>query len=170
MNRVDVLEIIREARSRGETPDLSWANLRWVNLRWANLSGANLRWANLHGANLRWANLHGANLHGADLRRADLCRADLRGALWDGLYVDGLHPYRCLLVPTPDGWKITIGCWTGTVDELRDLIARDDGWPEATGDEIIRRRPLLSAFCDMCDVHMSAHPDVIDDLAERWSE
>ena len=110
------------------------------------------------------ANLHEANLSGANLRGADLYRG-----LWDGLCIDGIHPYRCLLVPTPDGWKVTIGCWSGTVPELRSLIASDDGWPEATGEQIAERRPLLSAFCDLCDVHMAAHPSVIDNLAARWS-
>ncbi|MDU5415557.1 MAG: pentapeptide repeat-containing protein [Cutibacterium avidum] len=219
MNRDDVLEIIREASDRGETPNLrkanlsgvnlhgadmrkadlrdanlSWADLRGANLREANLCGADLSWANLREADLRGANLREANLRGAKLRGAnlswtklydaDLCGANLswanlrgaklrganlRGGLWGGLCIDGLHPYRCLLVPTPDGWEVTIGCWSGTVPELRSLIASDDGWPEATGEQIAERRPLLSAFCDLCDVHMAAHPGVIDDLAARWS-
>lgn len=74
------------------------------------------------GASLHGANLHGANLHGANLR----------GARWDGFIIDGLHPYRCMLTPTPHGWTATIGCWDGTVDDLRELIAGDQ-WPEATG-------------------------------------
>ena len=67
----------------------------------------------------------GASLHGANLRGANL-----RGARWDGFIIDGLHPYRCML--TPHGWTATIGCWDGTVDDLRELIAGDQ-WPEATG-------------------------------------
>lgn len=189
MNRDDVLEIIREARDSGKTPDLRWANLRRVDLSWVDLHGANLRRVNLSGADLRVADLSGANLCGADLRGADLSGVDLRGAdlreanlcgadlyeanlcggLWDGLCIDGIHPYRCLLAPTPDGWEVTVGCWSGTVTELRSLIASDDGWPEATGEQIAERRPPLSAFCDLCDVHMAAHPSVIVNLAARWS-
>ena len=179
MNRDDVLEIIREARYRGETPNLRKADLRGANLRKADLYGSNLRGADLHGANLSWADLlqadlRGAKLHLANLRGANLYGVDLRGAnlygrLWDGLCIDGIHPYRCLLIPTPDGWRVTIGCWSGTVAELRSLIASDDGWPEATGEQAAERRPLLSAFCDLCDTHMAAHPGVIDNLAARWS-
>lgn len=189
MNREDVLQIIREAHDWDEAPDLHGANLAGVDLTEANLNGADLygadlRGADLHGADLRWADLHGANLRGAyltgadlrvanliraNLRGANLIRANLNGAAWDGFYVDGIHPYRCLLIPTVDGWKVAIGCWSGAVDELRDLISRDDGWPEATGDEIAERRPHLSAFCDLCDAHIATHPGVIDDLTERWA-
>jgi uncharacterized protein YjbI with pentapeptide repeats len=90
MNREDVLEIVAEARAKGDTPDLSWAylygaylygsDLRSTNMRGANMRGANMRGANLYGANLRGANLRGANLRGANLRGADLSGADLSGA------------------------------------------------------------------------------------------
>lgn len=169
MTREDVLKIVREARNRDEVPDLNGVDLRGADLHGADLSGIDLSWANLHGAYLRGVDLRGANLAGADLTGADLIRANLAGAAWDGFCVDGIHPYRCLLVPTPDGWEVTVGCWSGTVTELRSLIASDDGWPEATGEQIAERRPPLSAFCDLCDVHMAAHPSVIVNLAARWS-
>lgn len=179
MNREEVLKIVREARDRGKTPDMHGADLSGADLYEADLRGANMRRADLHVADLHVADLRGADLRGVDLRGADLSWVDLRGvdlheanlcgALWDGLCIDGVHPYRCLLVPSPDGWEVTVGCWSGTVTQLRCLIASDDGWPEATGDQISERRPLLSAFCDLCDVHMAAHPGVIDDLAARWS-
>lgn len=188
MNREDVLQIIRVAHDWDEVPDLHGADLAGVdlteaNLNCADLTGADLRGADLHGADLRWAdltstNLRGAYLTGADLRVASLTGADLRvgsliranlaGAAWGGFYVDGIHPYRCLLIPTVDDWTVVIGCWTGTVAGLRELIAGDD-WPEATGDEIAERRPRLSAFCDLCDAHIATHPGVIDDLTERWA-
>jgi uncharacterized protein YjbI with pentapeptide repeats len=85
MTRDEALRIVREARGRGERPNLRGANLSEANLIWANLNGANLRganliWADLRGANLCGANLRGANLIWADLRGANLCGADLRGA------------------------------------------------------------------------------------------
>ena len=174
MNRDGVLKIVREARNRGEAPDLREASLRGADLSEVSLSGANFTDADLRGASLRGADLSEANLRYANLRGAYLSGANLRGAnlsraAWNGFCVDGIHPYRCLLVPTPDGWTVTIGCWSGTVAELRALISRDDGWPEATGDQIAERRPRLSAFCDLCDAHIAAHPGVIDDLAARWS-
>ena len=98
-------------------------------------------------ADLCWADLHGADLHGANLRAADLHAANLSAANLHGLDLSGADLHAA---------------------DLRTLIARDDGWPEARGDEITSRRPLLAAFCDMCDAHMAAHPGVIDDLAERW--
>ena len=170
MTREDVLKIVREARNRDEVPDLNGVDLRGADLHGADLSGIDLSWANLHGAYLRGVDLRGANLAGADLTGADLIRANLAGAAWDGFCVDGIHPYRCLLVPTPDGWTVTIGFWTGTVAGLRALISRDDDWPEATGDQIADGRPRLAAFCDLCDAHIATHPGVIDDLTTRWSE
>ncbi|MDU5867846.1 MAG: pentapeptide repeat-containing protein [Cutibacterium avidum] len=159
MNREDAMDIIREARDRHEVPDLRRANLRGADLRRADLDGADLAGADLRDANLRGANLTGAGMWGANLHLTS----------WEGLAIDGLHRYRCLLVPTPDGWTIIIGCWTGTVTQLRDMIAGDD-WPESTGDEITHLRPRLAAFCDLCDAHIAAHPGVIDDLTARWSE
>ena len=160
MNRDDVLQIVREACDHGEAPDLHGVDLRGVDLCGADLSWADLRGAYLHGANLTRADLRWAYLTGANL-----IRANLAGAAWDGFYVDGIHPYRCLLVPTPDGWTVTIGCWSGTVAGLRALISRDDDWPEATGG-----RSRLAAFCDLCDAHIATHPGVIDDLTTRWSK
>jgi uncharacterized protein YjbI with pentapeptide repeats len=57
MQREECLRIVHEAHERGETPDLS---------------GADLRRADLSGANLRRADLSGANLYGADLSGAVL--------------------------------------------------------------------------------------------------
>ena len=144
--------------------DLRGANLRHADLHGANLPGANLRDADLRDANLRGADLRFANLYGADLYGADL-HNNAAGILT----VDGAHPYRAELVPTPNGWILTIGCWNGIVDELRALIAQDEGWPEATGENITKRRPILEAIADFCDLHIARHNGLIDDLAKRWN-
>ncbi|ATW58479.1 hypothetical protein SEA_C3PO_80 [Corynebacterium phage C3PO] len=182
MNHDDVIDLLREAWERGEHAklygenlsgaDLSGAELRDTDLRIANMHGANLRFANLRGADLRFSNLRGADLYRANLYGANLCDADLRYAnlamtRWDGFAIDGLHPYRILLIPTPIGWQMTIGCWEGTPENLSTLIAGDT-WPEAEGDEITRRRPMLEAALHMVEAHIAAHPHVIDDLKERW--
>lgn len=169
MTRDDVLRVVREARERGELPDLSYENLRGLNLRGLDLIGADLRYANLDCASLGRANLRGANLYGANLVRANLYDANLYGTRWDGLVIDGLYPYRVLLAPTRDGWHLTIGCWSGTPDELRTLTAQDDGWPEAEGDEITHRRPLLEAALNVVDAHIAGRTHVINDLKERWA-
>jgi len=72
MTRQETEKIVAEARAKGETPDLSWSDLRK-----ADLSGADLRGTDLYGANLHGANLCGANLHEADLRKANLHEARL---------------------------------------------------------------------------------------------
>ena len=197
MTRDEVLRIVREARERGVRPNLSGANLRGANLRGANLRGANLseadlRWANLSeadlsganlsGANLSWANLSeadlsganlsganlsGANLSGANLSGANLRWGDLSGAYGGLLGIDGLPSGSTRLTPTPDGWSLRVGCWVGTPDTLRDLIAGTD-WPEAHGTEQARRRPGLAALADLCDAHIAAWPDLVPGLAEKW--
>ena len=107
----------------------------------------NLSWANLSGADLRWANLSGAYGH--------------------VLAVDGLPSGSIRFTPTPDGWSLRVGCWVGTTDDLRTLIAGTD-WPEARSAEQDRRRPGLAALADLCDAHAAMWPDVVPALAERW--
>lgn len=190
MTRDDVLRIVSEAHKAGEGPNLCEANLTNADLKKVDLNDANLHRANLYGANLfgatliranlsaadlsntnlNAADLYGANLYGANLSGAGLYGAILQRAKWNGLCVDGLHPFRCLLIPLPTGWRVEIGCWSGTLFELRELIAQDDGWPRAKGEEITRHRPLLEAFADMCDVHITGRPSVIAELAERWGD
>ena len=91
--------------------------------------------------------------------RLNLRWADLRRARTE---------YPILSIPTPSGptvlihtggaWRLDIGCWQKhTVRELRDLIATDDGWPQATGEECARRRPILAAVADLCDAHIAYH-------------
>lgn len=144
MDRNDVLKIIEKARQAGEAPDLREADLAGVDLRWENLAGANLSGADLSGANLSGANLRDTNLR------------NVRG--WEGLQITGLHRYQILLAPTPDQWEITIGCWTGTPNDLTTLIAQDDDWPESTGADIPRNRRLLEAALVVIHAHIAARP------------
>ena len=144
MEKSELIEALRTACERGERPTAEW--------------GADLR-----GANLRGADLRGANLWGADLRGANLWGAD--GGI---LQVTGLHPYQAVLVPTVQGWWLRVGCWQGTTRGLRDLIAKDDGWPEAHREQIEARRPLLSVLADMCDLHATNHQDALDSVMKRW--
>lgn len=145
--------------------DTLWgADLQGANLQDADLRGANLWGANLWGADLRGANLQDADLQGANLRRANL-QNDTSGSI---LQIFGLYPYPAVLIPTPKGWTLRVGCWRGTPATLRELAALDDGWPEARGEEILRRRPLLYAIADMCDTHIANHAGLIEELAEKW--
>ena len=135
--------------------DLSDANLTDANLTGAYLSGANLTRANLTRAYLRGADLRGANLTCANLRDADLHGANLSGAR-GVLCVDGLPSGRVLVVPTgPDAHELWIGCWAGTTTELRAMVASDEGWPEARGDECARRRPSLLGVADLVDAWLA---------------
>ena len=163
-SRVDGL---RGAWAAGVRPSAQGANLRGANLRGANLSGADLWDANLRGADLSGANLWGANLRGADLRGAYLRGANLptNSAVrslgetpsgWTAIY------------PTPTGWMMRVGCWVGTPANLAALIARDEGWPEATPEQIPERRPFLHNALALAEWHISQHDGVIDDLAARW--
>ena len=158
---------IEAARQGHRVPDLRGADLRGANLRYADLRGADLRGADLRGANLRGADLRGANLRYANLRGANLQYADLSGA--DPiLSVTGLPSGHAILTPTVSGWALRVGCWTGTIDGLRTLIAQDDGWPEAEGDQIAVRRPMLAALADMCEVWAADRQWALDAVIEKW--
>ena len=184
-----------ESRERGERPvapdadmtgaDLRGANLTGANLRAANLRGADLRGADLSGANLRAADMTGANLRGANLGGANLSDADMTGAnlraanrrganlTWAAsaariLHLAGLPSGETIFMPTPTGWYLTVGCWEGELEDFKALIAREEGWPEARGVEVARRRPLLQAVAALCEAHVGLYPTVIDELAEKW--
>lgn len=178
LDREGVIELVNAAYDKGRYPDLNGINLRDADLRYVDLYGANLRYANLRGADLRGADLRGAELYGTDLKGADLREADLRdaklgeanlaGTWWRGLQITDLPSGQLILTPTCDGWELRVGCWKGTPDQLRELVAQDKGWPEAKGEEITRRRPYLQAALALCEVHMKDHQDVIDNLKGRW--
>jgi hypothetical protein len=84
LSREEVEEIVREAREKGERPDLSTANLSGT-----DLSEAELTRANLSAANLSTANLSGADLSMTYLNRADLSMAYLNGAKLGMAYLNG---------------------------------------------------------------------------------
>ena len=169
--------------ARVSLADLRHADMRNAKLCYVNLRGAYLYRADMRAANLRGANLLQADLYRADLRNADLFSANLRGADLAytvltganvaGLFLDGLPSGHLVFIPTPKGWQLSIGCWSGTTDTLREMIAKDYDWPGAEGEQITERRPMLKAAADMCDAHANAHPDAVAEVksaADRWKE
>ena len=109
--------------------NLSSANLSSVDLRSADLRSANLRSANLSSVDLRWANLSSANLSWANLSSADLRSADLSWA--STINVRNLRVISCQLNTSdqnrniayyPDFNLITAGCFSGTLDELKERV------------------------------------------------
>lgn len=143
--------------------DLDCANLRWADLYAASLQearlcgadvqGADLQRANLRGADLTWANLTGINLAMVDLLDVDLC---------GGISLDGGY-----FIPTPAGWRITIGPWKHkTLDEFRALIDDQAARPGAESAERERCRPILAGLLDMCEAHAAAHPGIVYELAK----
>jgi hypothetical protein len=153
LSKTDLINQLVGARERGERPVAPDADLTGANLTWANLRGANLTGANLLGANLRWSNLIGANPRGARI-----------------LHLAGLPSGETIFMPTPTGWYLTVGCWEGNLEDFKNLIASDEGWPEARGAEVTRRRPSLQAVVALCEAHMRLHPKIIEELAEKWQE
>ncbi len=165
--------------------DLRGADLTGINLRWADLRGADLYGADIRDADLRGINLPGADLRDADLRGADIRDSDLRGINLTGINLRGanlrwaaraariihiaeLPSGEIIFMPTPGGWHLTVGCWEGNLEDFKNLIASDEGWPEARGAEVKRRRPSLQAVVALCEAHMCLYPKIIEELAEKW--
>lgn len=166
--REDIEKIVKKARAEFKAPNLRGVDLHGVVLSDADLWGADLRGADLQDADLRGADLWGADLRGADLRGADLQDILLSYCTFDGLQIPKTPSGQVILIPTCDGWRMQVGCWSGTPAELKALISQDEGWPEAQGEEILRRRPYLEAALALCEAHMADNVKVIDDLKARW--
>ncbi|CAB0494257.1 pentapeptide repeat-containing protein [Corynebacterium diphtheriae] len=164
MTREEVEKIVAEARAENKTPNLRAADLRDANLRDVDLCGADLRGANLRGANLRDANLRGADLRGANLRGANLYNC-----IWDGLQITHPPYGQVILIPTCKGWWMSIGCWDGTPEELKNLISKDEGGIEA-GDENHLPCSYLEAVFALCEAYMKDNAKIIDDLKAAWGK
>jgi uncharacterized protein YjbI with pentapeptide repeats len=106
LNRINVQQLIANARISGEGVDLVDANLVDANLSGIDLTGANMIRANLGRANLVNANLVDAklfdakminvnliraNMAGADMFEANLASANLAGANLAGANLAGAH-------------------------------------------------------------------------------
>ena len=172
LSKTDLINQLVEARERGERPVAPGANLGGANLRGADLRGADLRNANLRDANLGGADLTDADMTGANMRNANLRGANLTWAASAAriIHLAGLPSGETIFMPTPTGWYLTVGCWEGEPEDFKTLIASDEGWPAARGDEVTRRRPSLQAVAALCEAHMCLYPNIIDELAEKWQE
>ena len=135
----------------------------WVPTKQQLVPGADLRYANLRDADLR-----GANLRYANLRDADWWGANLRGADWWGGVSLNTPSGAGYLIPTPAGWKITIGCWANkTLKDLRAIVEGDD-WPESKGVERERRRPIMAGVLALCEAHAEYYSEIVSELAKKW--
>lgn len=170
MDRNECLNIVTEARKKGDTPNLRGANLGGADLRDANLCGADLRganlcgadlqganlsgaylWgANLQGANLRDANLSDADLQGADLRDANLSGADLQGAnlkIHSLRVFYGLYVYECWAFTSDKGvpW-VRMGCLWKTVADWDTIGIRKSNLREFPDDGSTKSERRVRAF------------------------
>lgn len=154
------------------------ADLSLANLTDAYLGRADLRDSSMMGAYMSRSDLYGADLYNANLRGAYLVGSNLTGANFAGAYLrgmtlEGLPSGPLVFLPALEGWELTIGCWHGTTTELREMIAKDTGWPEAEGEEVAYRRPMLEAAANMCDAYAAAHPNALRSVkaaADRWKK
>lgn len=111
--------------------------------------------------------LIGVDLSSAELRRVYLFGANLSGAGLSGFAFQGLPSGDGGFLATPNGWRITIGCWRNrTLDDLRDLIADRTEWPEAEGEERESRRPILQGLLAMCEAYAAKYPNAVEELQE----
>jgi uncharacterized protein YjbI with pentapeptide repeats len=102
LTREDVERIVKEAREKGEIPDLRESFLVELDLSKTSLSEANLTDANLSGADLDGTNFSGAVLSKAILSQANLSKtnfsnADLRETNLNGANLQKAYLYRANL-------------------------------------------------------------------------
>lgn len=127
------------------------ADFSGANLGYTNFSGTYLRWASLRRTRPRGANFSNAYLSDADLYGLDLSRSRLRGAMLPGiLTIEGTSRGDAQLVPTPAGWHLRFGGWSGLLDEFTGQVAKEsaDLSPiiELCRDHVARHRSLDNGF------------------------
>ena len=88
-----------------------------------NLSGADLRHADLCSADLRRTDLYGADLYGADLSGANLHGAKSIVSIGPG----GSREDMLYAITWPDGYRIRVGCWWGTLEGFRLQVGLTHG-------------------------------------------
>ena len=121
-----------------------------------------------------WSHLRNHELAGLDLEvRAECRRArpvlSRATNLAVVVHLQGLPSGEVTFHPTPAGWYLYVGCWSGALADFEELISQDEDWPEAEGAEVARRRPSLEAVAALCKAHMDLHPHVVEKLAEKWA-
>lgn len=160
---------------------LDGANLAKAKLDVANAGSSSFRGAHLWRASATDANFTFANFGYASLPYINLCESRLTGANFHGadiyesygwgdpcLQVTGLDSGPATFLPTWEGWRLQVGCWQGTLEDLEAIISGDDGWPEATPDQIPVRRPGLGFLLGLCRDHVERHPSAVADLGTAW--
>jgi hypothetical protein len=74
--------------------------------------------------------------------------------LYVGLVSSQGHPLT--VFKTLTGHLVTVGCWSGSIEELREL-ALLDRWPSGNPPEVLARyRPRLLAACAMVEAELAA--------------
>lgn len=169
--------------------NLSGSNALWADFTGSNLSGSNLSGSNfsgstfycsnlsgtyLRGSKLSWADFTGSNLSRSNLSLTNLTETNLREVNSSGATIPGYIPLKTPsgegdIRATPDGWRVSLGCWQHrTLSELQLIIADKVDWPEARGDEREKRRPFLVAVAALMEAQIAYYPNLIAELEEKW--
>lgn len=168
-----VLEYLSKRGSRLESMNMKGADLSGMDLSGARFLRCNMGDCNLENTYLRGASFDGCSLWNANFAGAKLSITRFYGVSLEGLLqVSGLPSGIVTLIPTYRGWVIQVGCWSGTLQELQELIRQNHGWPEAEGDEVRNRRPALRGLLKLAQGHI-AHPGYAElptQLAELWQK
>lgn len=176
LHRTNLSSCIMKAVNLAEA-NMSQTYLPYTDLSESDMEKVNLSEATVLETNMSWAYFYGANLEG--IRWYD---NDLRGQHWDGLVIDNLPTGRIILFPTPSGWIVTTMYWSGTLDEMRDLLEKDSEWPESLAveeepdlmtEEDEMRLPTaaqLEAVLALCDAFIEGRKDVVPKLRKYWNE
>ena len=139
----------------------------------SDCSGAIFGEANCQNAIFQHSNCQDANFYLSNCAGVKFQYTDCRRTFFRGLLrLQGLPSGPVVFKPTPAGWELEVGCWDGTPDTLERLIATDEGWPEAVGDECAERRPGLEAVVALCraQTQIGAYRDYQARLRDYWAE
>lgn len=137
------------------------STFHYARLDRADLTDACFCYTSLRGADLRGANLTGVNFQGANLT----------STLWYGLHLSGLPSGDVYFYPTPGGWVLKVGCWSGQPLELLKIAESKDpeDWPGANSLRKIEQRfRSLLGLVDICIDHVDRNHFAVEDLKEMW--
>ncbi|WP_083912332.1 pentapeptide repeat-containing protein [Corynebacterium mastitidis] len=155
---------IELARSEGVRADLSGLDLSGLNLSEMDLSWSTFEGSNCEDLDFSESNISSCNFYNDNLSGAVLYNTNLHGTYWIGLVIERIFGDTFYLIPTPSGWEIQVGTFSGSPENLYpgNIRASDFSIDEK------KMREGIEAIHSLCELHMRNNAQLMEELRQHW--